>query len=231
VAFTYNDPVIFAEFAIDTAIACRERGVKSVAVTAGYISPEARREFYGVMDAANVDLKAFTEGFYKKLCFAELQPVLDTLVYLHRETDVWLEVTTLLIPGDNDSDEEIGKLSAWFAANLGDHVPLHFTAFHPDYKLTDRERTPAATLSRARRIAKGAGLKHVYTGNVHDGDGQSTYCAACGKLVIERDWYVLGAYRLDDSGACASCGARMAGRFDGPPGRWGARRVPISVRA
>ncbi|MFN8176337.1 MAG: AmmeMemoRadiSam system radical SAM enzyme [bacterium] len=230
VAFTYNDPVIFAEFAIDTARACHERGVQTVAVTAGYIGEAARGEFYSVMDAANVDLKAFTEGFYHKLCFAHLDPVLDTLRYLRHETSVWFEVTTLLIPGENDSEEEVDKLCAWFVENLGPEVPLHFTAFHPDFKMMDKVRTPAETTRRARRQALAHGLKHVYTGNVNDEEGQSTYCAGCGARVVQRDWYELGAYDLDASGKCKSCGQALAGRFDPLPGHWGARRKPIVVR-
>jgi len=231
VAFTYNDPVIFAEYAIDTARACRERGVKTVAVTAGYITPEARGEFYEHIDAANVDLKAFTERFYHKLCFAHLEPVLDTLRWLHHETDVWIEVTTLLIPGQNDSDDEIHKLTDWFAENLGPEVPLHFTAFHPDFKMTDLEHTPASTLRRARETALSAGLKHVYTGNVHDVQGQSTYCAGCGALLIERDWYALGRWGLDERGRCARCERELAGRFAGPPGSWGPRRKRLEITA
>jgi pyruvate formate lyase activating enzyme len=229
VAFTYNDPVIFAEWAIDVAAACRELGVRTVAVTAGYITPVARPEFFAAMDGANVDLKAFTEGFYHKLCFAHLEPVLETLVWLRRESKTWFEVTTLLIPGLNDSDDEIEQLSAWFARELGPDVPLHFTAFHPDFKLVDRPRTPPETLRKARDIARAAGLHHVYTGNVHDVDGQSTYCASCGERVIERDWYRLGRWRVTDDGACASCKTPLAGRFAGKPGTWGARRLPVAV--
>jgi pyruvate formate lyase activating enzyme len=228
VAFTYNDPVIFAEYAIDCAIACHERGVRSVAVTAGYITAEARPAFYRHIDAANVDLKAFTERFYDKLCFASLGPVLDTLRWLRHETDVWFEVTTLLIPGQNDSEEEIARLSGWFVENLGPEVPLHFTAFHPDFKMTDIPATPPSTLRRARAQAKAAGIRHVYTGNVHDADGHSSYCTGCGERVIERDWYVLGDYALDDRGRCR-CGTAMAGRFDGPPGTWGARRRRLQI--
>ncbi|HVK77985.1 MAG TPA: AmmeMemoRadiSam system radical SAM enzyme [Kofleriaceae bacterium] len=226
VAFTYNDPVIFAEWAIDVAAACRARGVKTVAVTAGYITAEARPELYGAMDAANVDLKAFTEGFYKKLCFAELGPVLDTLRWLRHESDVWFEVTTLLIPGQNDSDDEVARLCDWFAEHLGPEVPLHFTGFHPDYKMTDLPSTPAATLVRARRQALARGLKHVYTGNVHDQAGQSTYCTGCGAVVIERDWYELGTWNLD-AGACTACGTPLAGHVAEPPGTWGARRLRV----
>jgi pyruvate formate lyase activating enzyme len=229
VAFTYNDPVIFAEYAIDTARECRARGVKSVAVTAGYITPEARPDFFGAMDAANVDLKAFTERFYHKLCFAHLEPVKDTLVWLRRETEVWLEVTTLLIPGENDSVDEVDRLAGWFVEALGPEVPLHFTAFHPDFKLTDHPHTPPETLTRAREQALRAGLKHVYTGNVHDVRGGSTTCPGCGLVVIERDWYELGAYRLDDAGRCTGCGRALAGRFAGRPGKWGARRLRVRV--
>jgi pyruvate formate lyase activating enzyme len=228
VAFTYNDPVIWAEYAIDCALACREVGIKSVAVTAGYITPEARPEFYAAMDAANVDLKAFTEQFYHKLCFAHLEPILDTLVWLKRETDVWFEVTTLLIPGHNDSEAEIDKLSGWFMENLGPDVPLHFTAFHPDFKLMDVPATPAATVVRARKQAMAAGLRYVYTGNVHDQDGQTTYCAGCGATLLERDWYTLGAWNIRD-GACSSCGRPVPGRFTEAPGRWGAKRMRVLV--
>lgn len=228
VAFTYNDPVIFAEYAIDTAIACHERGVATVAVTAGYITEEARGPFFEHIDAANVDLKAFSERFYKKLCFAELQPVLDTLTWLHTETDVWIEVTTLLIPGQNDTPDEIAKLCGWFVAHLGAETPLHFTAFHPDFELTDVPRTPTATLRRAREQALTAGLKHVYTGNAHDPAGQSTYCAGCGALLIERDGYTLGTYAIDAAGKCQACGHGLAGRFaaEGKE-RWGNRRQRV----
>ncbi len=228
VAFTYNDPVIFAEYAIDTALACHDQGVKTVAVTAGYITAEARPEFYRHMDAANVDLKGFTEEFYHRTCLGQLQPVLDTLVYLRRETEVWFEVTTLLIPGANDSAEEIDRASDWYAANLGPDVPWHFTAFHPDFKMLTTPRTPSATLTRAREIARSKGLRYVYTGNVHDAAGGSTWCPGCGAVLIERDWYELGAYNLDGS-RCRACGHEIAGRFDRQPGKWGARRLPVRV--
>ena len=228
VAFTYNDPVVFAEYAIDVAQACRERGIATVAVTAGYITDEARPEFYRAMDAANVDLKAFTEDFYHRLCFAELQPVLDTLLYLRRETKVWFEVTSLLIPGKNDSPEELDQASDWFAANLGPEVPWHFTAFHPDFKMLDTPRTPSATLTRAREIARSKGLKHVYTGNVHDREGGSTWCPACGALLIARDGYELNGYHLDGN-RCKACGCEIAGRFERQPGNWGAHRQPVRL--
>jgi Pyruvate-formate lyase-activating enzyme len=230
VAFTYNDPVIFMEYAIDVAQACRERGIKAVAVTAGEICPEPRREFYQYMDAANVDLKAFTEEFYAKVCSAKLEPVLDTLKYLKHETPVWFEITTLLIPGLNDSEKEIEEETQWILKNLGPDVPLHFTAFHPDYKMMDRPPTPPATLTRARNIAIKNGLHYVYTGNVHDHDGSSTYCPQCKKLVMGRDWYQLSDWNISHDGSCKFCGFRISGVFEGPPGTWGARRLPVRLQ-
>jgi pyruvate formate lyase activating enzyme len=229
VAFTYNDPVIFLEYAVDTAHACRERGIRTVAVTAGYVCPDPRREFFAAIDAANVDLKGFTESFYHRMCGGHLAPVLDTLVYLKHETDVWLEITTLLIPGENDSDAELEQASRWVADNLGPDVPWHFTAFHPDYRLLDRPSTPPGTLRRAREIARGHGIHHVYTGNVRDREGQSSYCSGCGVLVIGRDGYEIDAWNLDDEGGCLGCGARLPGVFDGPAGSWGARRMPVRL--
>jgi pyruvate formate lyase activating enzyme len=229
VAFTYNDPVIFAEYALDVADACHAKGVKTVAVTAGYIHAEPRREFYAKMDAANVDLKAFTEDFYFKLTGAHLQPVLDTLVYLAKETDVWTEITTLLIPGKNDSEAEIEAECKWIAQNLGRDVPLHFTAFHPDWKMRDVPATPPATLKRARETALRAGLRYVYTGNVHDEEGGSTCCPACGKAVIVRDWYEIRAYHLTDDGECGFCGHRLAGRYGKFGKPFGARRIPVRL--
>ena len=206
VAFTYNDPVIFLEYAIDTAKACHAAGLATVAVTAGYVAPEARREFFAHMDAANVDLKAFTEDFYRTVCGAHLEGVLDTLVYLKRDTSVWFEITTLLIPGENDSDGEIDALSRWVTNTLGSDVPLHFTAFHPDWKMRDKPATPAATLSRARDIGHANGVRYVYTGNVHDRAGGSTWCHGCGALLIGRDWFDLTRWRLDEDGCCMDCG-------------------------
>ncbi len=230
VAFTYNDPVVFAEYAIDTAAECRARGVRTVAVTAGYIAPAARREFFAAMDAANVDLKALTEDFYERLCAGRLAPVLDTLRYLRRETDVWLEITTLLIPGQNDSDDDISQLVDFVADELGCDVPLHFTAFHPDYRLLDVQRTPAEVCRRARDVARRHGLKHVYTGNIHDPSGQATYCGACGAVVIERSGYTVGEIGIE-GGRCVDCGERMVGRFDPLIGadRSGARRLPVHL--
>jgi pyruvate formate lyase activating enzyme len=228
VAFTYNDPVVFAEYAIDVAQACRDRGIRTVAVTAGYITDEARPEFFRAMDAANVDLKAFTKDFYHRLCFAELQPVLDTLLYLRRETNVWFEVTTLLIPGENDTHEELDKATDWFAANLGPEVPWHFSAFHPDFKMLNTSRTPPATLMRAREIARSKGLKHVYTGNVRDREGGSMWCPSCGALLIERNGYELNGYHLDGN-HCKACGCEIAGRFERQPGNWGAHCQPVRL--
>ncbi|GAB4475403.1 MAG: AmmeMemoRadiSam system radical SAM enzyme [Burkholderiaceae bacterium] len=231
VAFTYNDPVIFAEYAMDTADACHARGLKTVAVTAGYIHAAPRREFFAKIDAANVDLKAFTEDFYFKLTGAHLAPVLDTLKYLVHETDVWTEITTLLVPTKNDSDEEIRALSGWVCRELGPHVPLHFTAFHPDWKLTDLPPTPPATLARARRIAIEAGLHFVYTGNVHDTEGGTTFCPNCHAALIERDWHRILRYELTEDGRCPHCATAIAGRFGRFEGAFGPRRVPVRLHA
>jgi len=228
IAFTYNDPVIFMEYAIDVARACREVGIKAVAVTAGEICPAPRAEFYRHMDAANVDLKAFSERFYREICSSHLQPVLETLVYLKHETNVWFEITTLLIPGENDSDQEIDELTRWVRDSLGPDVPLHFTAFHPDFRMLDKPRTPPETLTKARNIAMRNGLRYAYTGNVHDHCGSSTYCHQCGGLLIGRDWYVLSYWNLSD-GLCNSCGTRCSGLFDGSPGDWGAKRMPVQL--
>lgn len=229
IAFTYNDPVIFHEYAVDTANACRELGIHSVAVTAGYVCEEPRKEFYAAMDAANIDLKSFDEQFYYKLTGGHLQPVLDTLQYVRHETDVWLEITTLLIPGHNDSDDELHRMSDWLMDKLGPDVPLHFSAFHPDWKMQDVPPTPAETLTRARQIAMEHGLHYVYTGNVHDKQGSSTWCHSCGHLLIERDWYELGRWGLDANGCCESCGTQLPGLFEAEAGGWGSRRMPVFV--
>jgi pyruvate formate lyase activating enzyme len=231
VAFTYNDPVIFLEYAVDVAAACREAGVKTVAVTAGYIGEAARPEFFTAMDAANIDLKGFTEGFYRKLCTGSLDAVLDTLHYVKHETKTWLEITTLLIPGENDSSQEVSALSEWVMEKLGPDVPLHFTAFHPDWKMRDKPPTPPSTLTRAREIARQTGLRYVYTGNVHDEAGQSTYCVSCGERLIGRDWYVITDWNLDAHGRCANCGEPCPGLFESLPGSWGARRAPLIIAA
>jgi pyruvate formate lyase activating enzyme len=229
VAFTYNDPVIFMEYAMDVADACREVGIKTVAVSAGYMNPAPREEFYRHIDAANIDLKAFSERFYEKVTFARLDAVLSTLDYLHG-TDVWLEITTLLIPGQNDSDDELRRQCDWLLEHLGTDVPLHFSAFHPDFKMRDIPHTPPETLRRAQRIALDAGLRFVYTGNVHDPDGQTTRCPGCAEPVVVRDWYDLRAYRLTDDGRCVRCGHQLPGVYDGPAGDWGRRRLPVVLR-
>lgn len=227
VAFTYNDPVIFLEYAVDVAKACKARGVKTVAVSAGYISPEPRREFFQHMDAVNIDLKAFSETFYRKICGGDLHSVLETIQYVAHETDVWMELTTLLIPGKNDSDDELNEMTHWVVENLGPDVPMHFTAFHPDWKMKDIPHTPPETLTRARQIAIQNGVNYAYTGNVHDSSGGSTYCPACHEVVIERDWYELGFWGLEDGGCCKHCGHKIAGIFEATPGNWGAKRVPV----
>jgi pyruvate formate lyase activating enzyme len=229
VAYTYNDPVIFHEYAVDVALACREVGVRSVAVTAGYVLPEPRRELFAVMDAANVDLKAFTEAFYHEVCSGHLEPVLDTLRYLVQETGVWTEITTLLIPGANDSDGELDAMTCWIADELGPDVPVHFSAFHPEWRMRDVPPTPASTLQRARRLAMSNGLRYVYTGNVFDPTGQSTWCHVCGEELIGRDGYTLEAWRLTAEGTCPKCGTPCAGVLEAQPGTWGARRMPVRL--
>ena len=229
VAFTYNDPVIFHEYAIDVSKACRARNVKTVAVTAGAICPEPRVEFFAHMDAANVDLKAFSERFYREVCAAHLEPVLETLLHIRHETEVWLELTTLLIPGGNDSDAELDAMTAWVVDHLGPDVPMHFTAFHPQWKMTDRPPTPHGTLRRAREIAMANGVRYAYTGNVRDTESGSTFCHACGQLLIERDGYRLRAWNVADGGACGRCGAAVAGVFESAPGQWGDRRQPVRL--
>jgi pyruvate formate lyase activating enzyme len=229
VAFTYNDPVIFFEYAVDVAHACHAVDVKTVAVTAGYISPQPRVEFFRHMDAANVDLKGFSEDFYHRLCTASLAAVLDTLKYIRHETDCWLEITTLLIPGENDSEQELNALAEWVFEQLGPDVPLHFTAFHPDYKMRDKPHTPHATLIKAYEIARATGLSHVYVGNVRDRVRASTYCANCGERLIGRDGYVITSYGLGGGGRCLRCGTPLAGVFDNAPGHWGARRVQVRM--
>jgi pyruvate formate lyase activating enzyme len=231
VAFTYNDPVIFHEYAIDVARACRARGVKSVAVTAGYQNADARAEFYQYMDAANVDLKGFTDTFYREICAGHLQPVLDTLVYLKHETSVWLEITNLVIPGLNDGDGEFDAMTRWIVAELGPDVPIHFTAFHPDWRMLDRPHTPPVTLARARQIALRNGVRYAYTGNVHDRAGGTTPCHVCGMPLIVRDWYDLLEWNLTPEGRCRCCDAECAGVFVGPPGDWGARRQAVRLTA
>ncbi|HEX5498194.1 MAG TPA: AmmeMemoRadiSam system radical SAM enzyme, partial [Thermomicrobiales bacterium] len=228
VAFTYNDPVVWAEYAIDAARACRAAGVKTVAVTAGYIRPAARGPFFECIDAANVDLKGFSEDFYRRVTLSHLAPVLDTLRWLKRETEVWFEITNLVIPQANDSLAEIRRMCQWILDELGPDVPLHFTAFHPDFRMTDRGRTPAETLLAAREIARSSGLNYVYVGNVHAPREQSTFCPRCQGLLIERNGYELGAYGLSGD-RCRRCQAPIAGRFDASPGDWGPRRQPVRI--
>lgn len=240
VAFTYNDPVIFAEYAIGIAAACRDRGVRTVGVTAGYVSPyaedaagSAREDFFGAMDAVNVDLKAFTPEFYRRITGADLDVVLDNLVWL-AGTETWVEVTTLLIPGHNDSDAEIRAMADWIVANLGPDVPHHFSAFHPDNRMRDVPPTPPTTLRRARDIARDAGERHVYTGNVHDKDGDTTFCPGCDAPVIVRDWYRMVDYQLladaSGRGSCPQCGTTVPGLYDAAgPGDFGPRRIPIRI--
>ncbi len=229
VAFTYNDPVIFLEYAIDTAIACRARGIKAVAVTAGYVCPEPRAELFAHVDAANIDLKSFSDDFYRKVCAGRLAPVLETLEYVRHETRCWLEVTNLVIPGLNDSNEELDALTSWVVGHLGEDVPLHFSAFHPDYRLRDRPPTPAATLRRARRIALANGVRYAYIGNVRDPEGETTFCHACREPLIVRDGYAIEAWRIDPSGCCPRCGTGCAGVFEEQPGHWGPRRLPVRI--
>ncbi len=229
VAYTYNDPVIFHEYALDVASACREKNIKSVAVTAGYICEKPREEFFSVMDAANIDLKAFTESFYKKQTGSHLQPVLDTLEYLYHHTDVWFEITTLLIPGLNDSEAEIEAMTQWGMTHLGPEVPWHFTAFHPDYKLDKIPPTSLQSLLQACKIARKNGFFFVYSGNVHDKKSSSTFCHQCGELLIGRDWYELSEWNLSASGHCLSCGAKCPGKFAAKAGTWGSTRQSIML--
>jgi pyruvate formate lyase activating enzyme len=230
VAFTYNDPVIFLEYAVDVADACRARDIKTVAVTAGEICAEPRVEFYQHMDAANVDLKAFSERFYRDVCLSHLQPVLETLKYIRHETQTWFEITTLLIPNENDSDAELDEMTRWIIDELGPDVPLHFTAFHPDFRMRDTPHTPPSTLSRAREIALNNGLHYCYTGNVHDKRGSSTYCPSCGQVLMGRDWYVLSDWNVTEDSRCNHCGTTVPGVFEERPSDWGARRVPVRLQ-
>lgn len=212
IAFTYNDPTIFGEYVIDISKLAREEKIKSVMVTSGYIDKQARKEVYKYIDAANVDLKAFTEKFYHELTSAHLEPVLDTLLWLKKGTDVWFEITTLLIPGENDSEEEIKNISGWILENLGDEVPLHFTAFHPAFKMIDKSPTPVSTVKKARQIALNLGIKYCYIGNVNDVSGQITYCPKCNSSVITRNWQSVVKYNLTGN-KCSKCGCQISGVF------------------
>jgi AmmeMemoRadiSam system radical SAM enzyme len=228
VAFTYNDPIIWAEYAIDTAKACQAVGVKTVAVTSGYITETARAAFYEPMDAANVDLKGFTDEFYREYCGGRLQPVLDTLRWLAHDSKTWVEITNLIIPQANDSPDDIKRMCEWIRTELGPDVPLHFSAFHPDFKLIDRGPTSATTLRAAHQIARDAGLHYVYTGNVYDPAYQHTYCPGCGQAVICREGYAITAFAVR-AGRCAHCQTPIAGHFDDAPGDWGGRRMPVRI--
>ncbi|NOX09056.1 MAG: AmmeMemoRadiSam system radical SAM enzyme [Gammaproteobacteria bacterium] len=231
VAYTYNDPVIFHEYAIDVAAACRDKGIKNVAVTAGYVCKEPAKEFFALMDAANIDLKAFTDDFYHKVTGGHLQPVLDILEYVRHETDTWLELTTLLIPGLNDSDDEVNAMTQWVVERLGPDVPMHFTAFHPDWRMRDIVSTLPETLLRCRQIALDNGVHYAYVGNVHDKVAESTYCHQCGQMLIGRDWYELSEWQLDDKGCCNQCGTALNGVFEAQAGDWGARRLPVCLES
>ncbi len=212
IAYTYNDPTIFGEYVIDISRLAKEENIKNVMVTAGYIDKEARKDVYRYIDAANVDLKAFTEQFYHKITFSHLNYVLDTLLWLKNETGIWFEITTLLIPNENDSDEEIKLMTEWIVKNLGDEVPLHFTAFHPDFKMLNKSKTPSSTLEQARKIAITQGIKYCYLGNIHHEIGQSTYCHNCKEVVIKRDWHSVLKINLKN-GKCNNCGQNVAGIF------------------
>ncbi|WP_229753785.1 AmmeMemoRadiSam system radical SAM enzyme [Amphritea balenae] len=230
IAYTYNDPIIFMEYAIDVAKACKEQNIYSVAVSAGFINPAPRIEFFKHMDAANIDLKGFNETFYRKICGGHLQPVLDTLQYLVNETNCWVEITNLIIPGKNDDPKELRAMCEWIREQFNPFVPLHFTAFHPDFKILDKPRTPLETLVMARNIALDCGLKHAYTGNVAEASSGSTYCSHCHQLLIERSHYQLGRWQLDESGCCNNCKTPLAGFFESAPGTWGPRRQPIQFK-
>lgn len=229
IAFTYNDPVIFHEYAKDIATCCKERNIKTIAVTAGYICEEPRKEFFSYIDAANVDLKAFSKKFYRQLTGSDLKTVLDTLIYLKHETKVWFEITTLLIPGENDSNAEIEKMSQWILDNLGPDVPLFFTAFHPDWKMMDKPSTPLSTLVRARDVALKNGLHYVYTGNKHNPETETTYCPKCHEALIIRDWHNIHAYNLVKTNQCPNCRHHIPGVFEGHPGHWGQKRRTIRI--
>ena len=228
VAFTYNDPVIFLEYARDVAAACHQRGVRTVAVTAGYVNPAPRAELFSFIDAVNVDLKAYDDAFYRRVCGGQLAPVLETLRYLRHETDVWLEITNLVIAGYNDSDQQLRTMCDWIVKELGPDVPLHLSAFHPSYKMRHVPPTAPSTLRRARAIAKSAGIGHVYLGNVRDREGDTTFCADCGATLIERQGYELRRWHLVD-GRCPDCRAVCPGVFEHHAGVWRGRRLAVRL--
>jgi len=228
VAMTYNEPIISLEYAVDIAAACHLRGLKTIAVTAGYITDQARPEFCRVFDAFNVDLKAYSNAFYKNICGATLGPILETLQYIHTHTDAWLEITTLVIPGHNDSDTEIENLSEWIAKNLSPDIPLHLSAFHPDHKMRDTPKTSPVALKRARDIALRSGLRFVYTANIHDIEGDTTFCPNCHKAVIVRDWHTIKTYDLDDTGHCVHCRNLLPGHYQTQVGQWERSYKPVT---
>ena len=229
VAFTYNDPVIFLEYAVDVAKECRELGIKTVAVTAGEIIGDPREEFFAHMDAANVDLKAFTESFYRNVCLGSFQTVLETLKYLKHETEVWFELTNLIIPGENDSSKEIDEMTRWVVEELGPDVPMHFSAFHPDYRMMDKPRTSPQTLWRAQKIARENGVQFAYTGNIEDREGATSYCRQCDEPLIERVRYEIVGWHLTENATCKNCGCEINGEFEPKPGNWGNRRLPVRL--
>ncbi len=228
VAFTYNDPVVFLEYAVDTAAVCRERGIKSVAVTAGYVEARPRAELFGAMDAINIDLKGFTQEYYRSVCGGSLAAVLESIEWAVHESSAWVELTTLIVPGHNDSDAELDRLTRWVADHCGPDVPMHFSAFHPDWKMLDCPPTPPETLTRARQIARSNGIHYAYTGNVHDAEGDTTFCPGCNAAVIKRDWYEVLSFDLIE-GRCRTCGTDVAGVFEAAPGSWGRRRLPVRL--
>ncbi len=210
VAYTYNDPVIFFEYAIETAKLCRQEGIKTIAVTSGYINPEPAKEFFKYMEAANIDLKGFSEDFYKKNCLAHLNPVLESIKYAVKETECFVELTTLIIEGEND--QYIKEECEWILNNLGDCIPLHFSAFFPKYKFLNKKPTEFSTLLKAYNTAKQMGLKYIYTGNISNTDTSTTYCKNCGKPILIRDGYKLTENNLAD-GFCKFCGTKADGEY------------------
>lgn len=206
ISYTYTEPTIFFELAYDTAKIAKKKNLKNVFVTNGYITEEALRSIKHYLDAANIDLKAFSEDFYKKVCGAKLGDVLES-IKLYHELGIWIEITTLIIPGYNDSESELRKI-AEFIVNLSDSIPWHVTRFHPDYKLTSAAPTPLKTLVKAREIGLKAGLKYVYTGNIPGERGESTFCYNCGELLIERYGFAILKNRLENN-TCPKCGAEI----------------------
>ncbi|MBF0360169.1 MAG: AmmeMemoRadiSam system radical SAM enzyme [Oligoflexia bacterium] len=233
IAYTYNEPTVFIEYAKDIAEVARASGIHSVAVTAGFINAKPREDFFKLMDAANVDLKGFNSDFYSKVIGAKLESVLDTLKYIREETNVWLEITNLLIPGVNDRESDIHAMCEWIVSNLGEHIPLHFSAFHPDWHMDDVPATPLKLLLRAKEIALLKGLRYVYLGNVRCKNNSTTICHQCSEVLIEREGYVVDKKfwkikeNVEGKSVCAKCGEVVAGFFDKLPADWGNKRIPI----